>query len=283
MKKIIKIAAGIIAIALISTLLLIANGFLGNPVSKALAERAASKHIEKTYPDLNLQLEKVNYSFKTGGYYALIKSPTSIDIHFNVDISPAGKVLRDSYETDVLSGWNTYQRIDSEYRIMTDKIFEAPDYPYISHIDFGSLKMKEVDKEIGSPGPDYGISMEDLELDKKYDVKELAKTAGHITVYIQKEEVTVEKASEVLLNLKEIFDIADVPFYAIDFVLQKPRGDDGTPNEDKTELRVNDFLYSDIYEKDLEDRFMESAKVLEEYYKKKDAERQRMRLDKVRK
>lgn len=281
MKKIIKIAAGVVAIALISALLLIANGLLGNPVSKALAERAALKHIEKTYPDLNLQLEKVNYSFKTGGYYALIKSPTSIDTHFSTDISLAGKILRDSYETDVLSGWNTYQRIDSEYRIMTDKIFEAPDYPYISHIDFGSLKMKEVDREVESSGPDYGISIEDLELDKKYDVKELAKTTGHITVYIQKEEVTVEKAGEVLLDLKEIFDMADVPFYSINFVLQKPRSDDGTPNEDKTELRVNDFLYSDIYEEGLEDRFIKSAKALEEYYEKKDTERQRMKLDKV--
>ena len=271
MKKTVKIVAGVLAITLIGFLIFIANGFLGNPISKALAERAGLNHIEKTYPDSNLQVEKVNYNFKTGGYFALIKSPTSIDTHFSVDISLTGRVLRDSYETDVLSGWNTWQRIDSEYRNMTDKIFEAPDYPYISHIDFGSLKMKMADSEIGASGLDYGISMEDLELDRKYDIKKLAKTAGHITVYIQDEEISVEKACEVLLGLKKIFDDADVPFYAIDFVLLKPRKDDGTPNEDKTELRINDFLYKDIYEDGLEDRFVKSAKALEEYYKKQDA------------
>jgi hypothetical protein len=52
MKKIIKIAAGIIAIALISTLLLIANGFLGNPISKALAERAASQGLLLMIPNM---------------------------------------------------------------------------------------------------------------------------------------------------------------------------------------------------------------------------------------
>ncbi|HZK18779.1 MAG TPA: hypothetical protein VFD15_05635 [Clostridia bacterium] len=280
MKKTIKIVAGVVAIALIGTLLFLANGLLGNPVSMALAERAALKHIENNYPDLNLKIEKVNYGFKTGGYYALIKSQTSIDTHFNVDISPTGKVLRDSYETDVLSGWNTYQRIDSEYRIMTDKIFEASNYPYISHIDFGSLKMNEADKEVGAFSPDYGVILEDLELDKKYDIKRLAKSAGHITAYIQKEEVSVEKASEVLLGLKEIFDRNDVPFYAIDLVLQKPRNDgDGASYEDRPELRVNDFLYSDIYGEGLGDRFMESAKALEEYYAKEDAKKHRMILE----
>jgi hypothetical protein len=42
--------------------------------------------------------------------------------------------------------------------------------------------------------PVYGISIEDLELDKKYDIKELAKTAGNITIYIQSEEVTMKKS-----------------------------------------------------------------------------------------
>ncbi len=271
MKKIIKIIAGVTAIILISLLLYVANGLLGNPVSKALAEQSASRYIEQNYPNMDLKVERVNYSFKTGTYFALVKSQTSIDTHFDINISLTGKILRDSYENYVLSGWNTWQRIDTEYRTMVDKVFRAPDFPYVSHIDFGSLKIKEADKEIGSIRPVYGLVMEDLELDKRYDIKELAKTAGHITIYIQSEEVNIKKASEVLLDLKKIFDKEDIPFYAIDFVLEKPRKDDGTPNEDRAELQVNDFLYRDIYDEGLEERFTRAVKELQEYYEKEDA------------
>jgi hypothetical protein len=264
MKKTIKIIAGITALILIGILLFVANGLLGNPISKALAQQSAWKYIEKTYPNSDLKVERVNYSFKTGSYFAFVRSQTSIDTHFDLDISLTGKVLRDSYESYVLSGWNTWQRIDSEYRTMVDKVFKAPDFPYVSHIDFGSLKTIEADREIESISPIYGLVIEDLELDKKYDIKELAKTAGHITIYIQSEEVTIRKASEVLLDLKKIFDKEGIPFYAIDFVLEKPRKDDGTPNVVMEDIRVNDFLYSDIYEGGLEERLRKAAKEAQE-------------------
>jgi hypothetical protein len=271
MKKIIKIIAGITAIILIGILLFVANGMVGNPVSKTLAKQSASKYIQKNYPNLDLKIEKVNYSFKTGSYYALVKSQTSIDTHFGLDISMTGKILYDSYESHVLSGWNTWQRIDSEYRTMVDKVLTSPDFPYDSHIDFGSIEIKEADREIGPIRPVYGLVLEDLELDKDYDVKELAKTAGHITIYIESEEVTIKKASEILMNLKEIFDKADIPFYAISFVLEKPRKEDGSPNEDREEIGVNHFLYSDIYEEGLEERVTKAYMELKEYYEKEDA------------
>ncbi len=271
MKKIIKIIAGITAIILIGILLFVANGMVGNPVSKTLAKQSASKYIQKNYPNLDLTIERVNYNFKTGSYYALVKSQTSIDTHFDLDISMTGKILYDSYESHVLSGWNTWQRIDSEYRTMVDKVLTSPDFPYDSHIDFGSIEIKEADREIGPIRPVYGLVLEDLELDKDYDVKELAKTAGHITIYIESEEVTIKKASEILMNLKEIFDKADIPFYAISFVLEKPRKEDGSPNEDREEIGVNHFLYSDIYEEGLEERVTKAYMELKEYYEKEDA------------
>ncbi|NLY61390.1 MAG: hypothetical protein GX054_07805 [Clostridiales bacterium] len=271
MKKTIKIMAGITAIILIGILLFVANGMVGNPVSKTLAKQSASKYIQKNYPNLDLKVERVNYSFKTGSYYALIKSQTSIDTHFNLDISMTGKILYDSYESHVISGWNTWQRIDLEYRTMVDKVLNAPDFPYDSHIDFGSIEIKETDIEIGPIRPAYGLVLEDLELDKKYDVKELAKTAGHITIYIESEEVTIKKASEILMELKEIFDKEDVPFYAIDFALEKPRKDDGLPNDNREEIWVKDFLYSDIYEEGLEERLTKAFLELKEYYEKEDA------------
>ena len=118
----------------------------------------------------DLEVQRVNYSFKTGTYFAYVRSQTSLDTHFDLDISLAGKILRDSYENHVLSGWNTWQRIDSEYRIMVDKVFMAPDFPYVSPVNFGSIQTIESDREVDPLGRLW-ISIEDLELDKKYDVR----------------------------------------------------------------------------------------------------------------
>ena len=148
-----------------------ANALLGNPVSKAIAQRNAEKYIEKTYPNMDLKIERVMYSFKIGDYIALVKSPTSIDTHFDIDISLTGKILRDSYEDYVLSGWNTWQRIDWEYRKMTDKVFDGPNFPYVSHISFGSLEIKDRDVDLGAIGPSYGLLLKDLELDKTMILK----------------------------------------------------------------------------------------------------------------
>ena len=50
-KKILKIAALVIAIALIIGVCWFANGLVGNPISKSLATRTAEKYIEENFPD----------------------------------------------------------------------------------------------------------------------------------------------------------------------------------------------------------------------------------------
>ncbi|SDL00000.1 YfjL-like protein [Natronincola ferrireducens] len=271
MNKATKILAGITAVMLIIMLLYFANGLLGNPVSKLLAERSVPKYIAETYPDMDLVVDGINYNFKTGGYSAYIKSPTSIDTHFYLEVSLIGKVISNSYEDGVLSGWNTGNRISSEYRTMVNKIFDDPDFPYSSEIGFGDIPIVKGDVEIGYPEPNYGILLGELELDKIYDIKELAKSGGHVVFYAQSEEVSVEMASEILIDLKKFFQQAEVPFYAIDFYLEKPRSDDGLPNQDTTRIGVNNFLYSDIYEEDMEERLSIAVKKLQDYYAKEDA------------
>ena len=61
---------------------------------------------------------------------------------------------------------------------MVDKVFMAPDFPYVSHINFGSIQTIEADREVGSLRPAYGISIEDLELDKKYGCQGVSKNSG---------------------------------------------------------------------------------------------------------
>ena len=84
------------------------------------------------------------------------------------------------------------------------------------------------------------------ELDKLYDIKELAKESGHITVYAE--------------------DEAEIPFYAIDFTLEKPKSDDYEYNPEAPVVYVNHFLYSDIYEDGMAERVQKAYENLDAYY-----------------
>ena len=74
-EKTIKIMAGITAIILIG-ILLCCYGMVGNLFQRPLPNKCIKIHTKKL-PQFGLKVERVNYSFKTGSYYALIKA--SID------------------------------------------------------------------------------------------------------------------------------------------------------------------------------------------------------------
>ena len=67
-----------------------------------------------------------------------------------------------------------------------------------------------------------------------------------------------------MLDFRSMFDEADIPFYAMDFVLRHPRTEDG--QSDDEEIRVIDFLYQDIYEEDLTDRIETAIEETAAYY-----------------
>ncbi len=255
-KKWLKIGALLAALIIIAGLCVFANALVGNPVSKWLATRTAERHLEEMYGDSDFEIERVGFSFKDMDYYAHIKSPSSEDSSFSLRLDMWGNLLLDTYESRVLSGGNTADRLYREYRALVDEVLEAPDYPFISEIAFGDLQVgfHSPDVELDGPyWPERYVLLEKVELDKKYDIRELAAKAGYLVVYVEDDVVTVERAAEVLLELKEVFDRRNVPFYAVDFVLEYPwRAEGGTTKEGRVE--VDGFLYSDIYEEGMAER-----------------------------
>lgn len=267
-KRALKIGALVLALCLLAGVGWLANGLLGNPVSGWLARHTAERYLRETYPDTDFGIESVNYSFKTGGYYAHISSPSSVDSHFSLSLSMTGQLLWDSYPTDVTSRWNTWQRLEEEYRALTDKVFEAPDFPYDSNIAYGSLWMEQ---EYGEPAPP-GLLQSELELDKAYDMQKLGAECGRLCLYVRQEEVTAEAAAEILLDLRRRFDEAGVSFYCIDFVLNGPRNPDGSiPNDDR-QVETRYFLYDDITEEGLVARVRQADQEARAYHAARDAE-----------
>ena len=270
-KKILKTVVVIISIALVIGVCVIANAFVGNPISKHIATNTAEKHLEEKYSDRDFEIEKVIYNLKDGNYHAFIKSPNSIDSHFTILIDMSGNLKIDNYEYSVLTGWNTANRLGNEYREKVDEILDSQSFPYAVDIGFGDIEFIPTEYAKDPSVPDYAIIIEELKLDGEYDINELGSKAGKLTIYIDDETVSYERLAELILEVKKIFDDAKVKFYALDFVLEYPKDENGTIKEGRVEVR--DFLYTDIYEEDMIERVKASDGAANAYYAEQDAEK----------
>ena len=270
-KKALKIAALVIAIGLIIGIALLANSLNGNPISRILAENAADVYLEEHFPNTDYYIEQVGFSFKFTGYYAHVRSETSIDTQFTLHIDMVGNVFFDTYE-DVLLGSTTARRLEQEYRELTDQILNHPAFPYPSDIGFGTLEIYP-QEALEDPNvndiPDYALIQQELVLDQIYDIRELGKQSGHLIVYVESNTITFEQAAHIMLDIRSEFDSANVPFRAMDFVLQHPLPAEG-PRPDE-EIRVEHFPYEQIYEENMAERIKIASDELKAHYSQLDA------------
>ena len=270
-KKVLKIIALIIAITLIVGLACVANSLNGNPISKMLAQKAARVYLEENYPDTDYFIEDLGFSFKFVGYYVHVRSESSIDTRFSLEIDMVGNVFFDTYAS-VTGGFVTAQRVEQEYRELADQIFESPAFPYKSDIQYGTLEIypqEAFDDPLVTDIPDYALVQQDLILDHIYDPRELGAQAGHLIVYVDSDTISYEKAAQIMLDIRSEFDKANIPFRAMDFVLQSPLPEEGPRTEE--DIRVEDFRYEDIHEEGLADRIAQADVDLKAYYAAQDA------------
>lgn len=278
-KQILKIAAFVLAMALIIGVGAFANALIGNPLSKALAKNTAEKHIEKTYGGTDYELERVSYSFKDGYYYAYITSPSNIDGDFTLYINGFGQLRYDNYDYNVTNGWNTATRIDMDYRKTADTLFESSLFPFTPYIAYGEIMFTTADNQSAPDISEYALVTDELVANAYYNAAELGARAGKLTVYIDDNTVTAERLSQILLEIRDYFDNAGVGFYAIDCVLEYPRDENGFAEDGRVE--VMDFLYADIYEDGLVERVEASNAAAQEYYYAQDMEKLTEQFDDI--
>ena len=266
-----KIAIALGAIFLL-VVLFFCFAFFGNPVSEMLVTKSAEKYIQENYPDENYGIDHVAYDFKTSDYYVEVVSPDGVDRHFTLYGGLDGKITFDTYKSAVADKWNTAGRINDEYRNSVDKAFESKKLPYITHISFGDIQFADNDYAQDESVPDYAIPTDLLTLDGEYDIYEMGKKAGCLTVYVYDDTVSAEKLSEILLAVKELMDKENVGFKAINCVLEFPKPEDDGPWKEGREEVMN-FLYEDITSDGLAERVKASSEEASEYYAKLDAQK----------
>lgn len=272
-KKVLKIVAGILLVAVISVTVYFYLGFFGNPVSKILCRNSAEKYVSENYPDCHI--ENVGYNFKDGRYFANIQKEGSVDTNFFVYTDWLGNIKYDSYESYVTSGHNTVNRMMMEYRDLLEDAVRQEDVDYTIDILYGDILNDYYGKEFHNLNEYNAAYMprEEIILDKQYDYSDIGYKYGYVCLYAEDADVSVSRATEILLDLKSRLDEQNLGFYCIDFVLELPRKTDGSPNDDKTRINIDYFLWDDIYADGLEDRIQTAHDELTAYYAKLDAEK----------
>ena len=244
-----------LTLAVLLVVLLLPVMFLfGNPVSYALIYLRGNAYLEEQYPELDLKVSEIHYDFKRGGYVTEAASSTSRDTHFQLYTDWFGNISADQYHY-VASGINTAERIGRDYRALADAILDSGDFPWPRSIAYGELTFRG-GNEAGSPAPDYGMDFASLELDKEYNIQTLGAAHGRLVLYLHDEQVTVERAAELLLELKKYLDEKGLPFRGIEFSLCQPLNELGQNTGEQ--LRLIDFFYEDIYEEGLTGRIEEN-------------------------
>ena len=273
MKKFLKILIRMVVVAVLGIALWFYLGFFGNPVSKMLASHSAEKYVAQNYP--NCYIENVGYNFKDGKYFANIQKEESADTNFFVYFDWLGNVTHDAYEGYVTSGHNTANRLFMEYRALLDEALPQESVDFTLDIFYGDILTEYYGKDVGSIDEDdiVCMPMEELILDKQYDYTDISYKYGRVCLYANHEDVSIEKACEILLTVKEKLDKNDIGFYYIDFVLEKPRDKDGMPSQDETRINIDYFKWDDIYADGLEERVQTAHDKLTAYYATEDAKK----------
>lgn len=264
-----KLAAVIGIIIAINILLIPVFLFTGHPLCYGLVALRSRVYLWENYPQMDVGIDKIIYDFKHGGYSVYYSSPTSIDTHFRLGCDGWGNVYLDG--ADYIDS-NTIGRINGYYRDAYDAAIESAEFSFEIYINYCNIT-HQYGNEVSSINKDFGITgleVQKLVFDGEYDFHEFAAKYGRITFYAHDPEVTVERAAEILMELKAYLDAQDIPFRAIEFNLK-------SASASEEYVHLVDIYYEEICQEGLVDRVTEYNDAIHAHHAKMDESRKQYR------
>lgn len=147
-------------------------------------------------------------------------SRSSPDTYFEIRYVSKDRI-EDTYEEDVLSGKNTFERIDNAYNQLVNEAIEKNkvDFTYSSIWGRYYFSRDNPDKLFLNP--------EELQLDKEYDIVELGTKHGEIEIFSHDENIKYETVERIMLQMKGILDNVGIPFQKMSVTLNEPVDEGG--------------------------------------------------------
>lgn len=267
-KRGLKIAAGIASAVLLGGILTFANALVGNPVSALLAKSTADRYVAEHYAEQGYTCSGVDFDFKFGGYYARVNG-AGVDEYFSLKMDMLGHLQYDDFVI-VSQGFNTSRRLYDDYRALCQPVLNV--LPYETGLNLAELVIVTAPGEADEHGCVFDAPVcSELVVNGQYDVRELARGAGRLIIYVDSRTVSTEVLAQALLDTRRVFDGAGVPFAAVSMTLQTPKPADGS-NWAREEICVLDFAYEDIYEEGLTARVQTAVDKAAAYYAALDAQ-----------
>lgn len=231
-------------LVLIALLIALLNFFIGNPLSKYHVRNVAEEYLHETYQDKDFHIEGITFDSKTRNYIVQIVSPSGIDSHFSVGISPEGNVLYDLYSNDVLGKYNTISRIQDEYRDLAVPVLKSLNLTFNIPVITATIPFSFPDEKTEYDTSVNAIPVNKIQVDGLYNIRNLGKQAGLLDIEVAESNVSAEEVAEILTAIKSTMDQAQIPFHAINIYL--PSTDTTPANSSDTLLKT--ILYEEITE-----------------------------------
>ena len=243
-----RILIKLLAAASVLLILWVGDLFLGNPISRYRAENHARRYLDKVYPaELQLQIADVYHDWYSGGGYDIrVTSPVSVDTKFTLHYDRLGRLVQNTYDMTVASGNATLSRLMGEYdgavASVLGEFLETHDY---------KAGLSCIDGYSGQPVPlETGIDPGALTLDGVYDVAELGREYGYIslTIGVEREAVTVETAAELLLRIRAALAEKGIGWRQLDLFLSEENGKNADIFVGINGIREDDLNREDVLE-----------------------------------
>lgn len=208
--------------------------FFGNPISRLMAEKSATKYIETHYKDLDLIRDRAYYNFKDGYYIVRLRDKNSEDTKFYLGFDSFGRIKQDTYD-DIL--FNTEIRLSDELRGYGADL----QYKYNSPYEISLTTVEDVPRE-------------NLVLDQEFDFdnfKEdvLAQAFGYT------ENPNIEEGLDILCDLQKIMDKTSlkVTKYSVILIPEENKKPDGEAESWAGSISVHDVPQEVVRNKDLKE------------------------------
>lgn len=243
-----RIMRNTLLVLLSIALLYVGDLFLGNPISCLRVKHHAQAYLEGTYPgQLQLQMDEIYYDWYSGGAYEIdVTSPVSRDTRFQLRYDRLGNFVQDTYDLAVASGNNTLSRLLAEYEAAILNALRE-----VSGDDRIMTGLSALDPYSGQSVPlEQGIDPKKLILNETYDVAALGWDYGYLvlTLWVTPEELTLEKAADYLLAVKNALEEAGVGFAGVELFLTV-----GESSDSWQLLALNMLTYEDLEAENLSD------------------------------
>ena len=208
--------------------------FFGNPISRLIAERSATKYIEAHYKDLDLNRDRAYYNFKDGYYIVRLSDKNSEDTKFYLGFDSFGKIKADTYDSIL---FNTFIRLDNELNDYGKSLAEEYNFPY-------KISLTTVNDDLE----------EKLVLNQKFDFNNFkedvnAQAFGYV------EKPSIEKCLDILCDLQKIMDKTSlkVTKYSIILIPEENKKPDGEAESWAGSVNVYDVPAEVVRNKDMKE------------------------------